>query len=155
MSNHYKFTYRFVTGEATVISLRELVTRGEITSDKAVVLEFEMAQFDVEDKKIERRETRRHSSLETMIEKFVPLEKIIQSKPLTLDEIVIRAEMVNLLYEAMASCLTETQCRRVVAHHGEGKTFRQIAEGERVNEISVRQSVKAAMQKMKKYFEKI
>ena len=155
MSNHYKFTYRFVTGEATVISLCELVTRGEITSGEAVTLGVEMAQLDVEDKKTDRRETRRHSSLEKMIEKFVPLEKIIQSKPLTLDEIVIRAEMVNLLYEAMASCLTETQCRRVVAHHGDGKSFRQIAETERVNERAIRYSVSAAMSRLKKYFEKI
>lgn len=154
MSN-YVFTYRFVTGEVTVVGLCELVARGELTSDAAMKFEVTMVAMDDEDKKTERRETRRHSSLEKMAENFVPLEKIARHKPLTPEESIIRAEMVCLLREAMDSCLTEIQRRRVIAHHGDGQTYRQIADAAGVNEISVRHSVKAAMNKLKKYFEKI
>lgn len=62
MSNNYVLTYKFVTGEITIIGLCELVARGKLTSDEAVKIESTMAELDDTDKKVECRETRRHSS---------------------------------------------------------------------------------------------
>ena len=60
----------------------------------------------------------------------------------------------TLLCAALNS-LPETQGRRVDACAILGKSYREVAEAEGVNESSVRESVKLGLESMKKYLKKV
>ena len=56
---------------------------------------------------------------------------------------------------AALNSLPETQGRRVDACVILGKSYREVAEAEGVNESSVRESVKLGLESMKKYLKKV
>lgn len=71
----------------------------------------------------------------------------------TPQELLERMEMFCHLCAALNS-LPETQGRRVDACVILGKSYREVAEAEGVNESSVRESVKLGLESMKKYLKK-
>ena len=72
----------------------------------------------------------------------------------TPQELLERMELFCQLCAALNS-LPETQGRRVDACVILGKSYREVAEAEGVNESSVRESVKLGLESMKKYLKKV
>jgi len=72
-------------------------------------------------------------------------------KPDVMNEIIFM-EYSNELEVAMEQ-LTPTQRRRVIAHFYDGKSSRTIAKEEGVNYSKVDKSIKAALEKLRKFFE--
>lgn len=72
----------------------------------------------------------------------------------TPQELLERVERFYYLWNAL-NMLPETQGRRVDAHVILGKSYREVALEEGVNESSVRESVKAGLENMKKYLKKV
>ena len=72
----------------------------------------------------------------------------------TPQELLEREEMFCCLCTALNS-LPETQGRRVDACVILGKSYREVAEAEGVNESSVRESVKLGLESMKRYLKKV
>ena len=73
---------------------------------------------------------------------------------LTPEEVLQYKERFFLLWNALNS-LPETQGRRVDAVIILGKSYREVAAAEAVNESSVRESVHLALENMKKYLKKL
>ena len=73
---------------------------------------------------------------------------------LTPQELLERMELFCHLCAALNS-LPETQGHRVDACVILGKSYREVAEAEGVNESSVRESVKLGLESMKKYLKKV
>ncbi len=72
----------------------------------------------------------------------------------TPQELLERMELFYHLCVALNS-LPETQGRRVDTCVILGKSYREVAEAEGVNESSVRESVKLGLENMKKYLKKV
>ena len=72
----------------------------------------------------------------------------------TPQELLERMEQFYYLWNALNS-LPETQGRRVDACVILGRSYREVALEEGVNESSVRESVKAGLENMKKYLKKV
>ena len=72
----------------------------------------------------------------------------------TPQELLERMERFYDLWNAL-NTLPETQGRRVDACVILGKSYREVALEEGVNESSVRESVKAGLENMKKYLKKV
>jgi len=72
----------------------------------------------------------------------------------TPQELPERVERFYYLWNAL-NMLPETQGRRVDAHVILGKSYREVALEEGVNESSVRESMKAGLENMKKYLKKV
>ena len=72
----------------------------------------------------------------------------------TPQELLERMELFYHLCVALNS-LPETQGRRVDICVILGKSYREVAEAEGVNESSVRESVKLGLENMKKYLKKV
>jgi len=69
------------------------------------------------------------------------------------EEILLRKMSVEQLQEAFDH-LTPTQARRVYAHYILGLKKREIARAEGVDGASVRNSIKAGMRNLRRYFDK-
>ena len=69
-------------------------------------------------------------------------------------ELVERMERFCALWNAL-NTLPEIQGRRVDACIILGKSYREVAQAEGVNESSVRESVKSGLENMKKYLKKV
>ena len=69
-------------------------------------------------------------------------------------ELVERMERFCTLWNAL-NTLPEIQGRRVDACIILGKSYREVAQAEGVNESSVRESVKSGLENMKKYLKKV
>ena len=72
----------------------------------------------------------------------------------TSQELVERMERFCALWNAL-NTLPEIQGRRVDACIILGKSYREVAQAEGVNESSVRESVKSGLESMKKYLKKV
>lgn len=72
----------------------------------------------------------------------------------TPQELVERMERFCTLWNAL-NTLPEIQGRRVDACIILGKSYREVAQAEGVNESSVRESVKSGLENMKKYLKKV
>ena len=72
----------------------------------------------------------------------------------TPQELLERMERFCDLWNAL-NTLPETQGRRVDACIILGKSYREVAQAEGVNESSVRESVKSGLENMKKYLKKV
>lgn len=72
----------------------------------------------------------------------------------TPQELVERMERFCALWNAL-NTLPEIQGRRVDACIILGKSYREVAQAEGVNESSVRESVKSGLESMKKYLKKV
>lgn len=97
--------------------------------------------------KLERKETRRHISLEESIEKghdFV-------SKGLTPMEKLLMSENSDYINEALEK-LTKKQRRVVIMHIIDKLSFRKISKKFRVNKETVRESFYAGIKKLKKFY---
>ncbi len=68
----------------------------------------------------------------------------------SLEELIVRRNEAATLHKAL-EILTDTQRRRLIAHHVDGLTFREIAYKEKVHFTSVQESILSAEQKLKKY----
>ena len=96
---------------------------------------------------IERRESRRHQSLEKSIENGH--EFIDDSSDVT--EIIEGKEEITQLYKAL-KVLTEKQLYVLKLHVLERKTFREISEKMGLNLYTVYEHYTAAKKKLKKFF---
>ena len=70
----------------------------------------------------------------------------------SLEDMVIRQMELETLQKAMQS-LTEVQRERLHLYFFSGLTFRQIGEKLGVSDMSVRESIEAALKKIKKFFD--
>ena len=73
------------------------------------------------------------------------------AKELNLEECLALKDDIERLYFAIAQ-LTDVQKRRVVEYFFKGKNFVQIGNEEGVNYVSVKESVYAAIKKLRKFF---
>lgn len=70
----------------------------------------------------------------------------------SLEEVVMRELETQNLQTAMQE-LTDVQKERLQLYFFEGKTYREIAEKQKVSDYSVRESISGALKKIKKYFD--
>ena len=70
------------------------------------------------------------------------------------EDAALRAKQIAALPEALAT-LTEKQRKRVDMHFYKGKTLREIADSEKTDFTSVRDSINLAKENLKKYLKKI
>lgn len=71
-------------------------------------------------------------------------------KPDVMNELIFKEECLKL--KAAMEQLTPVQRRRIIAHFYDGKSSRTIAKEEGVNYSKVDKSIKAALEKMRKFF---
>ena len=126
-----KYRYAFTTGEEEV----------EISEEWAAVLE----EMDHEEQLSDRRETRRHQSLDDLL--YEGLDFAAEGDA---ESPLLEKEDGRELEEALG-CLTEIQRRRLLMHC-EGMTVREIASQESASAMACEESIQEAVKKMKKFF---
>lgn len=97
---------------------------------------------------IERKETRRHQSLEGMVE----CGQEIADENANTEQLYERHEEYVKLYRALR-ILTKKQLYIVKLHVLKGKTFKEIAEKIGLNSCTVKEHFYAAKKKLKKFFD--
>ena len=127
-----KYTYAFATGRSQV----------EVPEEWADLL----AEMDHEEELHNRRETRRHRSLDDLI--YEGLDFAAEGDA---EDALINRENVLELTEAL-DILTETQRRRLLMKC-EGKTYRDLAAAEKTSAMACEESVQSALKKIKKFFQ--
>lgn len=130
-----KYTYPSVTGEASEI---------EVTEELAEIL----AQMDEEEKSIERRETRRHVS----IEKFVCEEDLILASSDDVEEEAIGRTTRKTLLETMQRILTTKQYDLIYSIFFLGFSQQEYADMHHLCKSVVAEQKEAALKKLKKFF---
>lgn len=127
-----KIKFEFLTGEAMEIEVPAVI--GEV----AVAMDKEIYNSN-------RRETRRHSSVESLHEKGIQ----IADKKADVISIIENRETYEALYKAMDKLLPQHRelIRKVFF---EGKSFAQIAREEDVYESAIRDRLNRIYQQMKK-----
>jgi RNA polymerase sigma-70 factor (ECF subfamily) len=126
-----KYTYAFVTGRSQV----------EVPEEWADLL----AEMDHEEELHNRRETRRHRSLDDLI--YEGLDFAAEGDA---EDALMNRENVRELTEAL-DALTETQRRRLLMHCA-GMTYREIAKLEKVTFTKVGRSLEQAKSKIHNFF---
>ena len=126
-----KYTYAFVTGRSQV----------EVPEEWADLL----AEMDHEEELHNRRETRRHQSLDDLV--YEGLDFAAEGDA---EDALMNRENVRELTEALDT-LTETQRRRLLMKC-EGKTYRDLAAAEKTSAMTCEESVQSALKKLKKFF---
>ena len=124
-----KYRYAFTTGEEAV----------EIPEEWAALLE----EMDHEEQLGNRRETRRHQSLDDLL-----YEGLDFASDGDAESPLLEKEDGRELEEALG-CLTEIQRRRLLMHCA-GMTYREMGNREAANIKSCEESVKGAIRKMQK-----
>lgn len=127
-----KYTYAFVTGRSQV----------EVPEEWADLL----AEMDHEEELHNRRETRRHQSLDDLVYEGLDFAAEGDAETPLMDR-----ENVRELAEAL-DALTETQRRRLLMKC-EGKTYRDLAAAEKTSAMTCEESVQSALKKIKKFFQ--
>ena len=127
-----KYRYGFVTGNETV----------EVPEEWAAVLR----EMDQEEMNNGRRETRRHSSLEKLLEEGVDF-----AAPGNAESVLMENEYSPETEKAL-DCLTETQRRRLLMYC-EGMTYMEIAKQEGVSFQKIGKSVQQAKKNFEKFFD--
>ena len=127
-----KYRYAFTTGEEVV----------EISEEWAAVLE----EMDHEEQLSNRRETRRHQSLDDLLYEGLDFASDGDAESPLLEK-EFTAELADALEK-----LTEIQRRRLLMHC-EGMTVREIASREKASAMACEESIQGAVKKMKKFFE--
>lgn len=126
-----KYTYAFATGSSQV----------EVPEEWAELL----AEMDHEEELHNRRETRRHCSLDDLV--YEGLDFAAEGDA---EDALINRENVRELTEAL-DALTETQRRRLLMHCA-GMTYREIAKLEKVTFTKVGRSMEQAKSKIQNFF---
>ena len=126
-----KYTSAFATGSSQV----------EVPEEWAELL----AEMDHEEELHNRRETRRHQSLDDLV--YEGLDFAAEGDA---EDALINRENVRELTEAL-DALTETQRRRLLMHCA-GMTYREIAKLEKVTFTKVGRSMDQAKSKIQKFF---
>ena len=126
-----KYTYAFATGSSQV----------EVPEEWAELL----AEMDHEEELHNRRETRRHCSLDDFV--YEGLDFAAEGDA---EDALINRENVRELTEAL-DALTETQSRRLLMHCA-GMTYREIAKLEKVTFTKVGRSMEQAKSKIQNFF---
>ena len=80
------------------------------------------------------------------------VEDIMTETGESLEDMVIRQVDIEILQKAMQS-LTKAQKERLHLYFFDGLTFRQIGEKLEISDRSVRESIEAALKKIKKFFD--
>ena len=124
-----KYRYAFITGEEAV----------EISEEWAAVLE----EMDHEEQLSNRRETRRHQSLDALLYEGLDFASDGDAESPLLEKEDGRE------LEAALGCLTEIQRRRLLMHC-KGMTFVQIGEAEGISRQKATTSVEKAILNLKK-----
>ena len=127
-----KYRYAFTTGEEGV----------EISEEWAAVLE----EMDHEEQLSNRRETRRHQSLDDLL-----YEGLDFASDGDAESSLLEKEDGRELEEALG-CLTDIQRRRLLMHC-EGMTLMDIAKQENVHFTKIARSLEQARKNLKNFFE--
>ena len=125
-----KYRYAFTTGEEAV----------EISEEWAAVLE----EMDHEEQLSNRRETRRHQSLDDLL--YEGLDFAAEGDA---ESPLLKKEDGRELEEALG-CLTEIQRRRLLMHC-EGMTYEEIGSAERISFQKVAVSIDKAKKNLKNF----
>ena len=126
-----KYTYAFATGSSQV----------EVPEEWAQLL----AEMDHEEELHNRRETRRHQSLDDLV--YEGLDFAAEGDA---EDALINRENVRELTEALDT-LTQIQRRRLMMHCA-GMTYREIAKLEKVTFTKVGRSMEQAKSKIQNFF---
>ena len=126
-----KYRYGFATGTETV----------EIPEEWAAVLE----EMDHEEQLCDRRESRRHQSLDDLLYEGMDFAADGDAETPLLEK-----EFSCELEEALC-CLTEIQRRRLLMHC-EGMTYAQIGESERISRQKATVTIEKAIKNLKNFF---
>lgn len=131
-----KIRYEFVTGEAVEIEVPETIGEVVIAIDKDI-------------QKSNRRETRRHNSVEELSEKG----RQFRNEDSNLEEAVVRGEDRELLHKAMEQLLPQ-QRALIQKVFFEGRTMADIAREEGVTAKAIQDRVNKIKTRLKKIIEK-
>ncbi|MDR3565539.1 MAG: sigma-70 family RNA polymerase sigma factor [Negativicutes bacterium] len=126
-----KIRYQFVTGEAVEIEVPDDIGEVAIAIDKDI-------------QKIDRRETRRHNSVEELAGKG----RQFQDEDINIEEAVVKGEEQALLLKAMDQLLPQ-QRLLIQKVFLDGKSISEIARAEGVDESSVRERLNRVYKKLK------
>ena len=129
-----EYRYAFATGTEAV----------EISGEWAAVLE----EMDHEEQLSNRRETRRHQSLDELL-----IEGIDFAGEDNAEIPLLAKELAGELQQALQT-LTEVQRKRLILHC-QGLTYREIAKREGADFKSCEESVMAGLKKLKRIMKKI
>jgi len=104
------------------------------------------------DRKIEsqKRQDRRYLAREEYQDGFTDTTVLYPQE--NLPEFIDKMDRNNQLYSAIDT-LSETQKRRIYLHYFVGLSYREIGKREGVNFKTVSESIKLAIQNLKKYFD--
>ena len=135
----------------TTINLREFFPW--YTQDEFIEVTDEVAAVLRSDKRYEERhyERRKRNKAQYSLDAGDGIENHICEHESSAQELLERKEDFVRLCRALNS-LPETQGRRIDAHLILGKTLRQIAADEGVDESCVRESIKRGIERMRKNF---
>lgn len=120
----------------------------EVSDETAAELRADKLYEAAYQRRIKRNKSQYSLDCDDGIEYFACL-----SEP-TPQELLERMDRFCRLWNALNS-LPKTQGRRVDACIILGKSYREVAQAESVNESSVRESVKCGLENMKKYLKKV
>ncbi len=143
----YKFADRTVE-----ITLEDYLAEnpGKTKQDFRELKELSDAIYFDQDR-AENAQTKKNVSIHGMEETFAPVSIPLDEQYI---EIRDRQYAAEAIYRLMNSGkLTEVQRRRFILHFIEGLSLREIAEQEKVHFTSVDESVAAALDKLKKFFD--
>lgn len=126
-----KIKYEFLTGETVEIEVPENIEQVLIAVDKQT-------------QNSNRRETRRHSSIEELQEKGVHLSDNRVNIPVIFE----KQEMQEALYHALNKLLPQ-QRELIKKVFYEGMSISEIARAEGVNESSIREQLNRTYKKLK------
>lgn len=126
------------------------------TTDEYIEVSDEVAAELLADKRYERAYQRRvyYNKAQYSLDAGDGIENAAIPSGLSLDAIMEYKVTICELCRALNS-LPDVQGRRIDAHYILGKSYKQIAKEEGVDESAVRASVKRGLQSMKKYLKNI
>jgi len=144
-------TYRFASNETSEITVDVLVDKEGLALDKAMELCEVLQAFDLQEKNLERKESRRHISLSSFDDSINA--PTAQNAPLSVEEQLLAKESCDELFDVIERCLTPIQKQRLLERIVENKTYRQIGREEGRNHKAIIKSVETALEKIKKFLQ--
>lgn len=142
-------TYHFATNTKTEITVDILVKQENLTPEEAIKFCNLVKDMDEEDKRIERKETRRHVSLETFNDDIHAPQ--VSTPDMSIEEQILLGERMDKLFKAINTELTPKQRIRLLRRIY-GMSLEEIAKLENVHFTAVSQSINYAVEKIKKIF---
>lgn len=104
-------------------------------------------QIETEEKRINRKETRRHQSLEKYMEKGFN----VADERVDIEEAMFYQESINELY-SIIKALPMKEKSIIFAYYFESKTFEQIAKEHNVQKPAISKHLKRILEKIKNFY---